>query len=110
MRNKNIPVVLLGILLILSISGKGYTGLVFESEIPIRTIIVDGDPSDWTGITPWITDPQGDTECEEGTDFKTVYLAIDDYFLYWRMDIWIDIFYFGEPGLEKYPMIHFYRP
>jgi hypothetical protein len=57
-------------------------------EIPTRTITIDGNPNDWSGIPPFMTDASGDSACETGTDIKSIYLANDDCFLYWRMDTW----------------------
>ena len=108
MLKKSFVGVLLSVLLVLGLVTFGYAGLLFESEIPIRTITIDGMPEDWDGLSPWITDPQGDiVDCEEGTDFKEIYLAKDDMYLYWRIDMQNDQFSFGT-DFEKFPMIHFY--
>jgi len=55
-------------------------------EIPIEEISVDGDPSDWNGVNPILTDAQGDSNCGEGSDIKYVFLAKDNTYLYWRID------------------------
>jgi len=55
-------------------------------EIPIQEISVDGDPSDWNGVNPILSDAQGDSNCGEGSDIKYVFLAKDNTYLYWRMD------------------------
>ena len=48
-----------------------------------RTITVDGQKEDWSGIVPAFTDPQGDsTNPNPGTDLKGIYLAKDQNFLY----------------------------
>lgn len=51
-----------------------------------RTINVDGDPGDWTGIPPIITDPpfDGNNELE---DIKAVYSANDEENLYFLMEL-----------------------
>jgi len=110
-----ISLVFVGIFFILSFSGFGHAGMIFESEIPVvenDAITINGDSTDWyvdgVEIAPFLTDAQGDSTCEEGTDIKSLYLAKDDHYLYWRMDNW-DGFYLGTPESERYPVIVFYE-
>lgn len=91
-------------LFLLMLFGSGYAGIEFESKIPTQTIVIDGLPDDWEGVQPFFADVQGDSICNGGTDFKEAYLAKDDTYLYWRIDIWGENF---ELGLDKFPMIHF---
>lgn len=53
------------------------------SQVPNGSITVDGEPSDWSGITPAVIDNEGDS-CGADCDIKAVYSAMDDtnaYFL-----------------------------
>lgn len=89
--------------------GMANAGLVFDYLIPPKTITVDGDPSDWSGIEPIITDSQGDGLGGPGTDIKAVYLAKDDDFLYWRIDTQNGTFSFNPdtfigPGIVFYDL------
>jgi len=54
-----------------------------------RTIIVDGDPSDWNGIPPIATDP--DDMPYDDVDLSTVYVTNDEDYLYIRMDVYGNI-------------------
>jgi len=80
-----------------SLTQSGPPGII----IPFRTITVDGISSDWSGINPIVTDAQGDSICETGTDIRRYYLAKDNTYLYWRVDTWSGTFSFGSPGNEK---------
>jgi len=51
-----------------------------------KTITVDGDTSDWTGISPIITDPNDYTW--DGLDVKEVYMTHDADYLYVRIDFY----------------------
>jgi hypothetical protein len=51
-----------------------------------RTITIDGDTSDWAGITPAYTDEDG-VNNPTGVDFQNVYLANDDNYLYIRFTL-----------------------
>lgn len=53
-------------------------------------IIVDGDPSDWAGITPIISDLSGDTPYGVA-DVKDVYMTWDATNLYVRIDVYGNI-------------------
>ena len=48
----------------------------------IATINVDGEPSDWSSLSPAVTDPEGDSMCGTDTDIKHIYTAIDDNYAY----------------------------
>lgn len=83
MNKKNVFTVLLSACLLstlfltqLSMSGKASS-----------VIIVDGDPSDWAGITPIISDPSGDTPYGVA-DVKDVYITWDTTDLYVRIDVY----------------------
>ena len=53
-----------------------------------RTIIIDGDKTDWNGILPAFEDPQGDSFGPPGTDLKGIYLAKDSDYLYVLMTLY----------------------
>ena len=50
------------------------------------TITVDGNGADWTGLTPALVDPQGDSTGGVGADIKYVFTAIDDTYAYVMME------------------------
>lgn len=53
--------------------------------VPERTITIDGNISDWSGIVPIVADPSGDETPSVdfvGTDLNGVYVAYDDTYLY----------------------------
>ena len=77
-------------------------------EISIRTIIVDGMPSDWFGIEPVMSDAQGNSSCGSGTDIKSFYVAKDSNYLYWCVDTWSGTFEFGSSDLPKGPAVVIY--
>ena len=81
----------------------------FSFEIPSQVISVDGNSDDWGGISPIIEDAE-DTVCGKGSDLKSVYLAKDEQYLYWRIDTWSGEFQFGEGELARGPGIVFYEP
>ncbi|MEW5814125.1 MAG: hypothetical protein AB1798_01850 [Spirochaetota bacterium] len=63
-------------------------------EPEVKTIIVDGSSSDWGNMMPVLVDPTGDVESDArgeyttyGTDLVALFVAQDDSFLYWRMDL-----------------------
>jgi hypothetical protein len=79
----------------------------------LRTIIVDGDVSDWFGVAPLVTDPQNDqTGCPE-EDIKAVYVANDAEHLYFRMELYNElpegVEIFGDTNFdgEEYAYIFF---
>ena len=59
---------------------------VSTSTVTAKTIDIDGDFSDWNGITPIITDPEDYTW--NGLDVKEVYMTHDDDYLYVRIDFY----------------------
>jgi hypothetical protein len=77
--------------------------------IPIKTINIDGLPSDWDGIIPIIIDSESDSYCETGTDITQLFLAQDDHYLYWRVDTASGEFSFGSNGQEKLLVLLFYE-
>jgi len=55
------------------------------SSIPVSaqpSILVDGNPDDWSSLEPTIVDPQGDSICGADADIKRVYTAMDDSYAY----------------------------
>ena len=81
--------------LALLLTGAARAGLALPFEVPVRTIVVDGAPDDWSGIAPAFEDGAGDSECGAGTDISALYLAQDATYLYWRMDTWSGTFDFS---------------
>jgi formylglycine-generating enzyme required for sulfatase activity/serine/threonine protein kinase len=52
-------------------------------------IVIDGDPQDWTGIEPIMTDPEGDsTKNVQGSDLKSLYAFKDNNFLYLMVEVY----------------------
>ncbi|MBW1781868.1 MAG: hypothetical protein JRL30_14145 [Deltaproteobacteria bacterium] len=80
----------------------------FNFDIPTRSISVDGQGDDWEGISPIIEDVE-DSTCGEGSDLKSVYLARDERYLYWRIDTWSGTFQFDEGEFGRGPGILFYE-
>jgi hypothetical protein len=103
LRKKNVTIII-GVLLSLFLVQGANAGLNFIFEIPTRTITIDGLPGDWAGIKPVLVDPQGDSTCGTGTDIKSVFVAQDSEYLYWRIDTWSGAFLFSEewmgPGIS----------
>jgi len=62
---------------------------LYLSHVEARTIIVDGDPSDWNGILPIATDPN--EMPYDDVDLFEVYVTNDDDHLYIRMDVYGNI-------------------
>jgi hypothetical protein len=52
-----------------------------------KTITVDGNVTDWAGISPIITDAVGDANSTSGSDISAVYIAQDNSNLYFRIDL-----------------------
>jgi hypothetical protein len=60
-------------------------------DVPLANIVIDGNPDDWSGITPALTDPQGDSYSSyTGTDVKSLYIAqsTDLSKVYLMMELW----------------------
>ncbi|HET6485159.1 MAG TPA: hypothetical protein VFH83_01995 [Spirochaetia bacterium] len=67
--------------------GAGQTPRVIPT-VASGAIAIDGSPGDWSGMSPAIADPVGDSGITGiGTDITALYLARDDTYLYWRMDL-----------------------
>jgi hypothetical protein len=70
------------------------TKLLRTVQIPYAQITIDGIDSDWAGIPPVDTDPEGDKASDSanipGSDLKAVYIARDDTYLYFRMTMYDD--------------------
>ena len=79
----------------------------------LRTITVDGEVSDWDGLMPLITDPEGDQTGGPEEDIKAVYVANDAECLYFRMELYTEVpegvEVFGETNFdgEEYAYIFF---
>ncbi len=82
---KKLPLILSISLFFFLCSGFASAGFF---PLPARTITLDGNASDWDGISPILSDPSGDSTGGLGTDIKSVYLAQDSNYVYWRMDIY----------------------
>ncbi len=105
---KNWLILSLALIMSLFLAGTAFSfsdsQIVSDYDIPSANIIVDGYSSDWNGIEPFINDAQGDA-CKEGMDIKACYLAKDQNFLYWRMDIWGDSY---DEAHDTGPELHFF--
>jgi len=75
-------------LLLATIVGVAMVPL-YLSHVEAITIIVDGDPSDWNGILPIVTDP--DDMPYDDVDLSEVYATNDEDYLYIRMDVYGNI-------------------
>ena len=62
---------------------------LYPSPVEARSIIVDGDPSDWVGIPPIVTDP--DDMPYDDVDLSEVYVTNDQDYLYIRMEVYGNI-------------------
>lgn len=72
-------------------SEEGFAAITLQKQ----TIAIDGATSDWSGIQPAVTDPQGDDlslqavfQDKQGGDISAIYLAYDSNNLYIRMDLY----------------------
>jgi Ig-like domain-containing protein/Big-like domain-containing protein len=61
-----------------------------------RTITIDGDFSDWDGVTPIYSGPEG---LDGAADFKDIYMYNDADFYYFRVTLWHDI----PPASGQFP-------
>lgn len=71
------------------------------SDSPIKKIFdfpitIDGYSNDWEQHTPTIIDPEGDSKSEAHTDFKKVYLGVDQDFAYIMIET------YESPILQEY--------
>ncbi|MDZ7341560.1 MAG: T9SS type A sorting domain-containing protein [candidate division KSB1 bacterium] len=67
----------------------GEDSVIVDFQIPFQSIIVNGDVSDWVGLAPLVTDPQGDDTLNyPGADIQAIYAAQDGNHLFLRMDLW----------------------
>ena len=58
------------------------------SATQFATITVDGDPGDWTSLTPAYVDTEGDGTCGAQGDFRSIYTAMDANYAYIMVDTW----------------------
>lgn len=56
-----------------------------------RTIMVDGEVSDWHGATPLVNDPEGDQTGSPEEDIKAVYYSNDAHNIYFWMELYHDV-------------------
>jgi hypothetical protein len=70
-------------------SVRSENSVTFPSYITCVRIVVDGDPSDWAGIPPIVTDPN-DMSYDD-VDLSEVYVTNDEDNLYIRMDVYGNI-------------------
>ncbi|GEM_PF-5073710 len=56
-------------------------------EAGCRTITVDGQTSDWSGIAPTVDDANNDATGNPSTEIDKVYVSRDNQYLYLRIDI-----------------------
>lgn len=67
---------------------KNTPGSYTQLTIPTATVNIDGNTSDWSGISPIITDNTGEGNSSvSGSDIYRVYLAKDSINLYVRLDL-----------------------
>ncbi len=60
-----------------------------QKATPQPSIVIDGNPQDWAGIKPIMTDPEGDrTENVQGSDLKSLYALNDNEFLYLMLEVY----------------------
>ena len=96
-----------------------FTIIAFGTEVPKATITIDGDQSDWSGISPLIVDDINDSEADEtGTDIKNVYLAKDSCYLFVRFDfkdadpnkniLYHLNFQYGQGDTNRYEIVMFF--
>jgi hypothetical protein len=65
----------------------GLLGIVLLcSPSIVAGITVDGDPSDWAGITPLLTDIAGNASPNNPEDFINLYVTNDDTFIYFLVE------------------------
>ena len=62
---------------------------LYSSPVEARSIVVDGDPSDWAGVPPIVTDPN-DMPYND-VDLSEVYVTNDEDYLFVRMDVYGNI-------------------
>ena len=91
MNKKVFPILLLSTMISVAIIS------LYLSPVEARSIIVDGDPSDWIGISPIVTDPN-DMPYDD-VDLSEVYVTNDEDYLYIRMDVYGNIS--GTGGLYQ---------
>ncbi len=76
---------------------KDRFGNASSGQAPFRaTILIDGDFGDWTGIDPLATESQ---DTPEGLEFKDIYVASDDQYLYVRFNFYAEI---GQLPVDHY--------
>ena len=103
MKNRNkFPITVLCLLLItlVNVSAIAPPSIEPYGSLRYRTINVDGDPGDWAGIPPLVTDPPYDRN-NDLEDIKAVYAANDEENLYFLMEI----YYLNYASIDVVPPI-----
>ncbi len=54
----------------------------------VANIVIDGNPQDWAGIKPIMTDPEGDSKNVQGSDLKSLYALNDNEFIYLMLEVY----------------------
>jgi hypothetical protein len=74
------------------------------------TILVDGNPDDWSSLEPALVDPQGDCICDANDDVKHIYTAMDDSYAYVMVETYgmpidgsavLEIYFDYKPGQHE---------
>jgi hypothetical protein len=55
--------------------------------VPADSITIDGNPSDWSGIAPLITDPAGNGSPDVPLDVVALYVTNDDTHVYFLVEL-----------------------
>lgn len=58
----------------------------FGRKLPVAMIVVDGGVTDWSGVSPIMTDASGDQNGNTSTDLTALYVAVSGSTLAFRMD------------------------
>ncbi len=96
--------VIIGMILLFSNNSVDATPNI---PVSIASITIDGNFNDWLGIDPILEDPQWDSTGGIGTDLKSMYLAKNDDYLFWRLDTWNGTFNVAEINAPM-PLIQTY--
>jgi hypothetical protein len=73
-------------------------------QVPQRTIVVDGNTNDWSGVAPAVVDRAGDGNQVQGGDIVALYLARNSTSIYARLELTN-----GPPSANLYFGINFNR-
>lgn len=82
---KSVPLVQCGILTItLAITLAAHSAFA-DFTVPLKSIVIDGNTTDWNEINSFITDAEGDVTGGERMDITSAYIAQDNTNLYFRV-------------------------